>query len=157
MNSEITLDMEVFRVSSTKYSKELTASGKAARWNKDGEFVIYTGETRSLAMLENIVHKSIQTGLDYETMIISITDSEDVFSRKKISDLPSNWRDISAYSKLQDIGSKWYHSKESLVLQVPSVIVPQEFNYIINANHPEFKNSITLVRQEEFVLDNRLH
>ena len=149
--------MEVFRVSSTKYSKELTASGKAARWNKDGEFVIYTGETRSLAMLENIVHKSIQTGLDYETMIISITDSEDVFSRKKISDLPSNWRDISAYSKLQDIGSKWYHSKESLVLQVPSVIVPQEFNYIINANHPEFKNSITLVRQEEFVLDNRLH
>lgn len=149
--------MEVFRVSSTKYSKELTASGKAARWNKDGEFVIYTGETRSLAMLENIVHKSIQTGLDYETMIISITDSEDVFSRKKISDLPSNWRDISAYSKLQDMGSKWYHSKESLVLQVPSVIVPQEFNYIINANHPEFKNSITLVRQEEFVLDNRLH
>lgn len=149
--------MEVFRVSSTKYSKELTASGKAARWNKDGEFVIYTGETRSLAMLENIVHKSIQTGLDYETMIISITDSEDVFSRKKISDLPSNWRDISAYSKLQDIGSKWYHSKESLVLQVPSVIVPQEFNYIINASHPEFKNRITLVRQEEFVLDNRLH
>lgn len=149
--------MEVFRVSSTKYSKELTASGKAARWNKDGEFVIYTGETRSLAMLENIVHKSIQTGLDYETMIISITDSEDVFSRKKISDLPSNWRDISAYSKLQDLGSKWYHSKESLVLQVPSVIVPQEFNYIINANHPEFKNRITLVRQEEFVLDNRLH
>lgn len=149
--------MEVFRVSSTKYSKELTASGKAARWNKDGEFVIYTGETRSLAMLENIVHKSIQTGLDYETMILSITDSEGIFSRKKISDLPSNWRDISAYSKLQDIGSKWYHSKESLVLQVPSVIVPQEFNYIINANHPEFKNHITLVRQEEFVLDNRLH
>lgn len=149
--------MEVFRVSSTKYSKELTASGKAARWNKDGEFVIYTGETRSLAMLENIVHKSIQTGLDYETMILSITDSEDLFSRKKISDLPSNWRDISAYSKLQDIGSKWYHSKESLVLQVPSVIVPQEFNYIINANHPEFKNHTTLVRQEEFVLDNRLH
>ncbi|WP_294673883.1 RES family NAD+ phosphorylase [uncultured Fluviicola sp.] len=149
--------MEVFRVSSTKYSKELTASGKAARWNKDGEFVIYTGETRSLAMLENIVHKSIQTGLDYETMILSITDSEGIFSRKRISDLPSNWRDISAYSKLQDIGSKWYHSKESLVLQVPSVIVPQEFNYIINANHPEFKNHITLVRQEEFVLDNRLH
>ncbi len=149
--------MEVFRVSSTKYSKELTASGKAARWNKDGEFVIYSGETRSLAMLENIVHKSIQTGLDYETMILSITDSEDLFSRKKISDLPSNWRDISAYSKLQDIGSKWYHSKESLVLQVPSVIVPQEFNYIINANHPEFKNHIILVRQEEFVLDNRLH
>lgn len=108
-------------------------------------------------MLENIVHKSIQTGLNYETMIISIRDSEDVFSRKKISDLPSNWRDISAYSKLQDIGSQWYHSKKSLVLQVPSVIVPQESNYIINANHPEFKNHIMLVRQEEFVLDNRLH
>ena len=147
--------MEVFRVSSTKYSRQLNASGKAARWNKDGEFVIYAGETRSLAMLENIVHKSIQTGLDYETMIISIMDSENFFTRKKLSDLPSNWRDISAYAKLQDIGSRWYQSKESLVLQVPSVIVPQEFNYVINASHPEFKNRITLIRQEEFVLDSR--
>ncbi len=107
-------------------------------------------------MLENIVHKSIHTGLDYETMIILIADEEHHFSRKNTSDLPSNWRDISAYSKLQDIGSKWYQSKESLVLQVPSVIVPQEFNYIINANHPEFKNRITLIRQEEFILDSRL-
>lgn len=149
--------MEVFRVSSTKHSKELAASGKAARWNKDGEYVIYAGQARSLAMLENIVHKSIHTGLDYETMIISITDTEDTFSKRAIHDLPANWRDISAYAKLQDIGSAWYQRKESLVLQVPSVIVPQEFNYIINVNHPEFKNRITLVRQEEFVLDSRLY
>ncbi len=108
-------------------------------------------------MLENVVHKSIQTGLDYETMVISIADEESAFSRIKISDLPANWREISLYPKLQDLGSKWYQNKESLILQVPSVIIPQEFNYVINVNHPEFKNMVTLIRQEEFLLDSRLY
>ena len=107
-------------------------------------------------MLESVVHKSIQTGLDYETMIISISDDEANFSRVRINDLPDNWREVLAYSKLQEIGSEWYQQKKSLVLQVPSVIVPQEFNYIININHPEFNDKITLIRQEEFLLDSRL-
>ena len=149
--------LEVFRVASTKYSRALNASGKASRWNRDGEFVIYAGEARSLAMLECVVHKSIQTGLNYETMIISIAADDHLFKRLKPSDLPENWREVTAYSKLQDIGSEWYRSKISLVLKVPSVIVPQEYNYVINTNHPEFAQMVKLIRQEEFVLDRRLY
>lgn len=149
--------MEVFRVSSTKHSKTLTASGKASRWNKEGEFVIYTGATRSLAMLESVVHKSIQTGLDYETMIISIPNELQTFSSIQTDLLPTNWRDVTAYPKLQELGSSWYQSKKTLILQVPSVIVPQEFNYIININHPDFKTLITLIQREEFILDKRLY
>ncbi len=148
--------MEVFRIASTKYSRSLSASGKSSRWNKDGEFVIYTGEARSLAMLESVVHKSIQTGLNYETMIISIADDENLFARMEMKNLPQNWRELAAYSQLQDIGSEWYRSKESLVLKVPSVIVPQEYNYVINTNLPDFTRMVELIRQEEFVLDGRL-
>lgn len=148
--------MEVFRVSSKRYSKALVASGKASRWNKDGEFVLYTGEARSLAMLENVVHKAIHTGLDYETMVISIADEDALYKQVKIASLPKNWRDVEAYAILQDIGSQWYRSRESLVLQVPSVIVPQEHNYIINLNHPDFTDNVQLVRREEFILDKRL-
>ena len=93
-------------------------------------------------MLENMVHKSIHTGLDYETMIISIANEKSSLSRIEIIDLPPNWRELSAYPKLQEIGSRWYQAKESLVLRVPSVIVPQEFNYVINVNHPEFKTRV---------------
>lgn len=148
--------MEVFRVSSKRYSKTLVASGKASRWNKDGEFVLYTGEARSLAMLENVVHKAIHTGLDYETMVISIADEDALYKQVKIASLPKNWRDVAAYAILQEIGSQWYRSRESLVLQVPSVIVPQEHNYIINLNHPDFTDNVQLVRREEFILDKRL-
>jgi len=149
--------MEVFRISAEKHAKALTASGKASRWNKDNQFVIYAGEMRSLAVLESVVHKSIGTALNYEIMIISIADQESLITRLQQKKLPKNWRDYSAYSDLQEIGSDWYRNKKSLVLQVPSVIIPQEYNFIINTNHPDFNpGTVSLVRNEPFLPDSRL-
>lgn len=149
--------MEVFRISSDKFSKKLTASGKAARWNKDNQFVLYTGEVRSLSALELVVHKSISTALKYELMVISIADNEDLYTRMFIKDMPPNWKAYKAYPSLQDIGSDWYINNKSLILQVPSVIIPQEFNYIINLNHPDFSTkNVSLVRNEDYFWDDRL-
>ncbi len=148
--------MEVFRISTTKYSGSLTASGKSARWNKDNQHALYTGESRSLSALELVVHKSIGSALIYKVMVISIADDEDLFTRLHIKDLPSNWRETAAYPRLQDIGSNWYTSNKSLILQVPSVIVSQEFNYIINTKHSAFLSEIKLIRTEDFMWDDRL-
>lgn len=151
--------MEVFRISAEKYATKLTASGKKGRWNKDGEFVFYTAQHRSLATLEMTVHKAtIQVAQRYRVMVISILDNEELIHRIPIKILPSNWKDTAAYSDLQNIASDWYVNNTSLVLQVPSVIVPQEYNYIINTKHPDFmdKNKISLVRDEEFFWDDRL-
>lgn len=148
--------MEVYRISSTKYSKTLTASGSANRWNRRSQYVLYTGEARSLSMLETVVHKAVKGGIDYETMIISIADDDDFYTRVALTDLPPNWREVAAYPDLQIIGSDWYQTNKSLVLVVPSVIVPQERNYVINTNHPDFRDHVTLVRQEPFILDSRL-
>jgi RES domain-containing protein len=137
--------MEVFRVSREKYARSLNASGAAGRWNKDGQLVIYTGESRSLSVLESVVHKSIATSLKYEIMVLSIRDDARLFTQ------------YAAYPKLQFYGSEWYKNKQSLVLKVPSVIVPQEFNYVINTEHPDFTpENIALVRGEDFLLDSRL-
>jgi RES domain-containing protein len=150
--------MEVFRISSARYAnKALSISGKSARWNKDNQSVLYTGSSRSLSTLEMVVHKnSIQTTIPYKVMIINIEDNEHLFKRIHIKDLPKNWREYQAYPDLQDIGSNWYDSKDSLILQVPSAIIPQEFNYIINTQHPQFNKTVHYVTSEDYFWDDRL-
>ena len=149
--------MEVFRISSSKYAKSLTASGASARWNLDSEFVLYTASTRSLATLELMVHmNAIRTVGDYQVMVISVEDNDNNIKQLHSSALRKNWRDFESYLKLQSIGSAWYHSNESLVLKIPSAIITNEYNYIINFHHPDFSKCIKLVRTENFYLDKRL-
>lgn len=148
--------MEVFRISSEKYSGALTASGVSNRWNKDNQFAIYTGESRSLSTLENIVHLNVMPVINFEVMVISIADDENLFKRILINDLPSDWRSDAQYPKLQDIGSEWYTNQESLILQVPSATIPQEFNYIINIMHSDFSKKVSLVKNEQYFWDKRL-
>ena len=63
---------------------------------------------------------------------------------------------MAAYSSLQEIGSKWYVNQESLVLKVPSAVIPYEYNYVINAEHPLFADNIKIIRREDYFWDNRL-
>ena len=143
--------MEVFRISSLKYSKSLISSGKSSRWNMENQFVIYTGQSRSLSILESVVHHKTMPLIKFEMMLISISDEEHFYTKIPITDLQKNWRAIEAYSNLQEIGSAWYMKNKSLILQVPSVIVPQEFNFIINTSHPDFNPSnVTLSSNEDY-------
>lgn len=150
--------MQVFRIASAKYSKALIASGNAARWNKENELVLYAAQHRSLATLELVVHRnSLPTTIKYETMVITIADDHKLITSINLKQLPKNWQNTAAYSDLQAIGSDWYKTQQSLLLKVPSVIVPQECNYIINTRHPDFfSGKIALTTREEFYFDNRL-
>ncbi len=150
--------MEVFRISLEKYSSKLIASGAPARWNQDQQFVLYTGSSRSLSSLELVVHRSsILTNIIYRVMVISISDDRRLYNEIKESDLPENWRFVTAYSKLQSIGADWYNNRSSLILKVPSAIIPQESNYIINTAHEDFNNhNVLLIRNENFFWDERL-
>jgi RES domain-containing protein len=147
--------MILFRIILEKYIG-LSSSGAENRWNKLGEFVIYTGGSRSLSTLELVVHRdSIRTKETYKLMQFFIPDDPNFITQIAISDLPRDWRTRGAYSILQNIGSNWYKSKTSLILQVPSAIIPQEFNYIINTQHPLF-SSVKHVDTEDYFWDNRL-
>ena len=149
--------MEVYRISRDIYAEALKASGVASRWNMDEQYVFYTSHSRSLATVELVVHRAaIQPAFKYKVMVISIPDDEKLFHQIKISDLPADWRTTNAYPTLQKIGSNWYKNKTSLVLKVPSVIIPNEYNYVINNRHPDFKEHIKLVRLENYYWDERL-
>ncbi len=148
--------MELFRITSEKYSTSLISSGAANRWNKKGEYVIYSSPTRSLSTLELIVHRNfIKPHIPYKVMVISIPDKDGIIKTIKTSELPLYWRRLEAYSKLQDIGSNWFTSQESLVLKVPSAIIPLEDNFIINTKHKDF-NQVKLIMVEDYFWDQRL-
>jgi len=149
--------MEVYRISSELYSRTLSSSGSANRWNLKGQHVLYAGSSRSLSTLELIVHHgAVKPMLSYKVMVISIADDDYLTKQIKLKDLPVHWRSLAAYSVLQTIGSDWYNACESLVLKIPSAVIPLEYNYMINTNHPEFPDKISLVRSEDYFWDSRL-
>ena len=149
--------MEVYRIAEENFSNELTASGLANRWNNDNQFVLYTGSSRSLATLELVVaRKSINPKSNYRVMIISIADDEELFTAVLKNNLPEHWRSTNSYFQLQQIGSNWYKNQQSLVLKVPSAVISQEYNYLINTKHPDFSTKVSLVRTENYFWDERL-
>ena len=149
--------MEVFRIVRSRYAGSLAASGMANRWNRKGEGVIYAGSSRSLSTLEQIVHiGAVPKPDDYRVNVISLPDDPNHFRRIDIEELPIEWRSMESYPSLQRIGSEWIRSMQSLILQVPSAVIPQEYNFIINTEHPDFKRRVRVKRVEEYFWDGRL-
>jgi RES domain-containing protein len=147
--------MLVYRIVREAFSTDInSASGYRGRWNDDGQFVLYTAESRALAYLENLVHRS-NSGLNqlFKTMVIDVPDDLPRIV-VDLSDLPINWRDSDCPECLVT-GANWYVQNQSPVLKVPSSIVPEEWNHILNTKHPEFKR-ISLIRTENFLFDQRL-
>lgn len=146
--------MNVFRITKEAYSTNLTASGYPARWNTKGAFVIYTAESRSLACLENLVHRSGEgDNALYKVMVIEIPDTLKV-DTIDLSNLKKDWKKVENYSYCQAFTSVWITGKKTPVLKVPSVIIKNEFNFLINPNHPDFKK-IKLVNTDDFIFDTR--
>ncbi|GAB3978140.1 RES family NAD+ phosphorylase [Spirosoma terrae] len=147
--------MLVYRITKAVYADRLVASGGAARWNSRGQFVLYTAATRALACLENVVHRSGE-GLQetFRVMVIDVLDA--IFVETITLDtLPADWFDFNQYDSCQRLGSEWLRSGRSAVLRVPSAIIPNEWNYLLNPAHPDFPR-IQLIRTEPFLFDPRI-
>jgi RES domain-containing protein len=147
--------MLVYRITLAKYSGRLIASGRAARWNPNEVEMIYTASSRSLACLENVVHRD-RLGLSRVFNILTIEFPPSIKIKTiHLKDLPANWIDFDQMTITQRIGEKWIKDNESVILQVPSSIVSEEVNYLINPKHPDFK-LIKIVKTQPFVFDSRI-
>ncbi|MES2417027.1 MAG: RES family NAD+ phosphorylase [Bacteroidota bacterium] len=147
--------MLVFRIILTKYATGLHASGRAVRWNYNDVKMIYTSGSQSLSCLENIVHRS-KLGLSANFSVLSIAIADDIpISKIELNELPKNWSAFENMYLTQHIGNKWIEECATAVLSVPSSIVYEEYNYLINPNHPDFSR-IKLVKTEPFLFDERI-
>lgn len=149
--------MVVYRICRAAFADSLTASGMAGRWNLQGQYVLYASATRSLAALEQLANRSgLSMSEPYTVMVIDLPDRPEAYQVVDSVDLPTDWRWLSGYGRLQELGGAWCRQQRSLVLRVPSVLVPQESNFVINTSHPEFASSVKVVGREDFGWDNRL-
>lgn len=124
------------------------------RWNSEGTAVVYTAGSRALAGLEMLVHlPSALLKLNYVTIETQF-DSK-LARRVALAELPGAWRNDQPILATKLIGDKWVREATSAVLIVPSVIVPEEFNYLLNPGHPDFKK-IKIGEPEDFSFDARL-
>jgi RES domain-containing protein len=80
---------------------------------------------------------------------------ERIVERIDPASLPADWRDISGRGELQPIGAKWSQTRTSAVLAVPSAVVPAEFNYLLNPDHPDFVH-VEIGAREAWSTDPRL-
>jgi RES domain-containing protein len=129
------------------------ASDYGGRWNSPGKRVIYTAGSKSLALLEQLVHLDSSALSSY--VVIPVTFSDALLSEVDILLLPPDWKGHPAPVELRDIGDSWLDSFGSAVLRVPSAIVPDESNYMINPDHPDF-SSVEIGASVPFEIDLRL-
>ncbi len=122
-------------------------SGKGAeitsgRWNRKGLAVVYAAGTASLAALETIVHFNA-AGLPLNRFLVRIDVPDELWEarqRATATSLAVGWNAVPAGKVSLDFGDAWLKNPGgSLVLEVPSVVVPEESNYLLNARHPQMK------------------
>ncbi len=144
----------------TKSARAATAfDGEGARlyggrWNSPGAPVVYTAQSESLAALELLVHLQATWSLrSYCSIPVDFDDA--LVASVDPAALPPDWRDSPAPSALQQIGDQWVAAQGSVVLQVPSAIVPNELDFILNPRHPDF-GRLVVGPPSGFELDPRL-
>lgn len=147
--------MQLYRITTSKWAGKLSGSGYPARWNSKGKYVIYTASNRALACLENLVHRSGE-GLN-KNFKLTVIEVPDYVSLKKVEadNLPGNWHEVSSAPVCRTIGDKWIDSGSSLLLSVPSAIIRDEFNVLINPAHPGF-GKLSIKKVINFDFDRRL-
>lgn len=132
----------IYRVLRKKYAQS-PFDGEGAfryggRWSSPGARVSYASEHQSLALLEYFVHLD-QDDPPGDLVLASAEIPDDLpRSHVNLSQLPGNWRDPVAPPELAQIGDEFVRRREYCLLLVPSAIVPAEFNWLINPDHPDF-------------------
>jgi RES domain-containing protein len=121
------------------------------RWNSVGTSVVYTSGSIALAALESLVHLNPPVIFKYVAILIEF----DRALVEEVAALPADWREEPPPLATKEIGDIWIQDARSAVLRLPSVIIPNEPNYLLNPAHPDFKR-IFIGRAEPFSFDPRL-
>lgn len=146
---------KVYRISKCMYIDDMKGTGAATyggRWHSKGTYVLYTASTSSLALLESIVHLSNISTIDYCIACFEIPE-EKIF-RIDNNRLPKNWNANPAPGDTAVLGDHLIKQNEYLGLEVPSVIVPEETNILLNPKHPDFEK-IRIVYKRKIGFDQR--
>lgn len=149
--------MIVYRLANSEYKDDLSGYGSflyGGRWNSRGLYALYATEHISLAVLEIVVNYnrsaySIRTS--YHLLEIFIPDVP--LLQINVAILKKKWQEDFEYSQM--MGDQFLQQKNHLLLKVPSAVIPEENNFLINPDHPDYKK-IKIKTSRPYGLDTRL-
>lgn len=151
--------MRAYRLIKERYvDNPLDAQGAkifGGRWNSKGLAAVYASDSIALSALEILVHLHRNDILNYYCLC-EITLPEEALMVLAKDTLPDGWQDDPPSATTQMIGDEWLQSKQSLVLSVPSTVVPQQSNLLINPEHDDFPALSAAMIVRPFVFDPRL-
>jgi RES domain-containing protein len=146
--------MDLFRISQSKYINDLTGAGAklyGGRWNRPGVAALYTSQARSLALLELIVHFNSKTAFQMNFSFLHLQIDDSLVSEIDQNLLPHSFLDVND-ERLWDITDQYFAN--SLAIKVPSVVIPQEYNVILNPIHEHY-HKISVKNIEQISFDSR--
>jgi len=148
---------EAWRIIKRKHAaKAFSGEGAAktgGRWNSRGVPVVYASRTKSLAALETLVH--LNPPVRFQLVAFRLYFDSALIEKVSPSSLPPDWREEPPPPSSKVIGDAWIRETRSAILEVPSVIIPDEANYLLNPAHPDFKR-VAVGKREPFAFDPRL-
>ena len=125
------------------------------RWNAKGTRMVYCSGTQSLACMEALVHLDLRD-LPRDYQVVGIDIPEGLASKRMApADLPPDWRQIPGPESLKELGTAWAATGAQVILVVPSAVIPEESNYLINPDHPDVKQ-LRVLPALPFRFDQRL-
>jgi RES domain-containing protein len=124
------------------------------RWNSVGVPMVYASEHQSLAALEVRVHID-KTGMRKLHKCFAFHFDEDWMRVFPVGGLPKDWQREPPPPSLQQLGDDWAASNASVILAVPSVVIPRERNYLIHPKHPDFPK-LKIEKPTDFLFDPRM-
>jgi RES domain-containing protein len=130
------------------------AKQTGGRWNERGLPMLYTSESRALACLETVVHLNAG-GLPLNRYLVAVTIPDRLWAaarRESAATLPVGWDAAPAGRASIAFGTRWLRSGRSALLILPSVIVPEECNILVNPQHPD-SASIAAAKQRRWLYD----
>lgn len=152
--------MRIFRLTKAKYrDTAFTGYGalrSAGRWHPAGIPIVYASDTPASALLEVIVYTEASSLLTHAYALFTIDfEPEQHLLVLESAVWPEDWRRLAWPRSTQQIGARWFEDQDSVILQVPSAIVPQQHNYLINPQHPHFQ-ALKIEGPVPFEIDPRL-
>ena len=144
----------------TYVAEDLSGAGaktSGGRWNSAGVAMVYASQTRALACLETVVHLNAG-GLPLNRYLVAVTIPDALWAAARwttVSNLPVGWDAEPAGRDSIQFGDTWIAAGSSALLVVPSVIVPEEFNVLVNPRHADSR-LITAVKIRKWLYDPRL-
>ena len=151
--------MNVYRIARNRHLKDdlkgIGASIAPGRWNHKDIFCIYTAESRALTLVEHMANVTKESYISSLFTLRTFFLPDECILKIDITDLPKNWREKPPPVSTREFGATLLQSKQKPAYVLPSVIIPQEFNIIIDPLHPDIKK-LKIIGDEPLDFDLRL-